>query len=153
MFRGANLLTMDAKGRIAVPARYRQTLQELCDGRLVITLDRSGCLLLYPEPEWLEVEGKLRQLPSTNATARRLQRVMVGHATEMEMDKQGRILLPPVLREVAALDRHVMLVGQINKFELWNEEAWNRLREQWMAAPMDEETDLSLPEAFDSLTL
>ncbi len=153
MFRGANLLAMDAKGRIAVPSRYRQTLQDLCEGRLVITLDRSGCLLLYPEPEWLEVEQKLRQLPATNNDARRLQRLMVGHATELELDKQGRILLPAVLREVAALERHIMLVGQINKFELWDETAWNQMREQWMAAPMEEEANLSLPEAFDSLTL
>jgi MraZ protein len=144
---------MDAKGRIAVPSRYRQTLQDLCEGRLVITLDRSGCLLLYPEPEWLEVEQKLRQLPATNNDARRLQRLMVGHATELELDKQGRILLPAVLREVAALERHIMLVGQINKFELWDETAWNQMREQWMAAPMEEEANLSLPEAFDSLTL
>ena len=144
---------MDAKGRIAVPARYRQTLQELCDGRLVITLDRSGCLLLYPEPEWLEVESQLRKLPSTSVNARTLQRVMVGHATELELDKQGRVLLPPVLREAADLDRHVMLVGQLNKFELWNETAWTELRKQFMTVHADEETDLSLPEAFDSLTL
>ena len=105
MFRGANKVTLDAKGRLAMPARYRDTLVERSEGRLVATVDRSDrCLLIYPLPDWEEIERKLMRLPTLNPQARRLQRLMVGHATDLELDSHGRVLVPPKLREYAGLD-------------------------------------------------
>src|SRR5512145_1807684 len=120
MFRGVNTLQLDAKGRLAIPTRYRETLARHCDGRMVVTVDRDQCLLLYPLPDWEQIERKLMSLPSLHAQARRLQRLMVGHATELELDGHGRLLLPPELREFALLERHGMLIGQGNRCELWD---------------------------------
>src|SRR5579859_80546 len=105
MFRGINNLTLDAKGRLAVPARYRERIQEACRGQLVVTIDRDHCLLLYPLPEWEALEERLVRLPSLNKQARELQRLLLGHATEVEMDGHGRLLLPPELRGFAGLER------------------------------------------------
>ncbi|MEQ6343038.1 MAG: division/cell wall cluster transcriptional repressor MraZ [Gammaproteobacteria bacterium] len=128
MFRGVTSLSLDTKGRMAMPAKYRDRLQDLCGGQLVITVDRDDrCLLVYPLPEWEEIERKLAKLPSLNKQARRLQRLLIGHATECELDSAGRILLPPKLREYAGLDKQVMLLGQVNKFELWDEQVWNAI--------------------------
>ncbi|WP_089723876.1 division/cell wall cluster transcriptional repressor MraZ [Candidatus Thiosymbion oneisti] len=132
MFRGVSFLNLDAKGRLAIPARYRERLQSCCDSRLVITVDRDHCLLIYPEPTWVEIERKLDQLPSFNEQARMLQRLYIGHAQEVDMDGQGRVLLPPALRSFAALDKRVALVGQGKKFELWDEEAWNDNCNDWL---------------------
>lgn len=153
IFRGPNPLTMDAKGRIAIPTRYRQAIQDEYHGQLVVTIDFSGCLLLYPELNWAEVEEKLRGLPSTHKASRRLQRLMIGHATELEMDNQGRILLPSVLRDFAGLERQIMLAGQGNKFEIWSESAWNGLLEEMKQDAQNGETDLLLPEGVDLLAL
>ncbi|VAX00438.1 Cell division protein MraZ [hydrothermal vent metagenome] len=138
MFRGVNALNLDAKGRVAMPTRYRQRLSDTCDGQMVITVDNSDrCLLLYPLQEWEVVERKLQKLPSFNRQARRLQRMLIGHATEVEMDGTGRLLVPPPLREFADLEKRVVLIGQSNKFELWNEELWTESRSDWMAAGDD----------------
>lgn len=132
MFRGANKITLDAKGRLAMPTRYRARIEERCDNRVVVTVDRDYCLLIYPLPEWEEIERRLARLPTLNRQARRLQRLMIGHATELELDGHGRILLSKELREFAALDRQVMLIGQGNKFELWDEARWSERRDQWL---------------------
>ena len=150
MFRGVNALNLDAKGRMAMPAKYRDRLQETCNGQLIITVDRDHCLLLYPLPEWEIIERKLVKLPSFNLQARRLQRLLIGHATETEIDGAGRILLPPPLREFAELDKRVVLIGQGNKFELWNEASWDERREQWLAK---DEDDSPLPAELESLSL
>src|SRR5690606_3399505 len=150
MFRGASKVTLDAKGRMVMPNRYRQQLAERADGRLVMTVDRDQCLLLYPLPEWEQVERKLMALPSLNAQARRLQRLMVGHATDLELDGHGRVLVPPELREFAGLERHAMLIGQGNRFELWDEARWNGRRALWLQGD-DSTTDL--PSALESLSL
>ena len=121
-FRGINNLTLDAKGRMAVPSRYRERLLEICGGRIVITVDRDHCLLVYPLPEWEIIENKLVSLPSLNKQARLLQRLLIGYATECEIDSQGRVLLPAMLREFAGLDKKTVLIGQGKKFEIWNEE-------------------------------
>lgn len=134
-----------------MPARYRDRLMETCDGQLVITVDRDHCLLLYPLPEWEEIERKLVRLPSLNKQARRLQRLLIGHATECELDSHGRILLPPPLREFAHLDKHLVLIGQGNKFELWDEKIWNEQREAWLAEEGQE--DGELPPELESLSL
>jgi MraZ protein len=150
MFRGASKITLDAKGRMAMPTRYRDRLSEKSDGRLVVTVDRDYCLLIYPLPDWEEIERKLVRLPSLNPQARRLQRLMVGYATELDLDGHGRILLPRELREFAGLDRQAILIGQGNKFELWDEERWNAKRDQWLQT---EDDGVDLPAELESLSL
>lgn len=150
MFRGVNTLNLDAKGRIAMPMRYRQRLADGCNGQLVITVDRDRCLLIYPLPEWELIERKLVKLPSFNKQARRLQRLLIGHATEVELDSAGRVLLPPPLREFADLEKKAVLIGQGNKFELWNEALWSERRDVWLA----EDDDLEdLPADLETLSL
>ena len=151
MFRGANKVTLDSKGRLAMPTRYRERIFERSNGRLIATVDRSDpCLLIYPLPEWEEIELKLRRLPTLNPVARRLQRLMIGHATDLELDGSGRILLPSSLREFAKLSKTAMLIGQGNRFELWDEAQWNESREQWLQA--DEPAE-ELPPELASLSL
>jgi MraZ protein len=150
MFRGANKLTLDAKGRMVMPTRYRERLQERCGGKLVITVDKEQCLLIYPLPDWEEIERKLMRLPSLNAQARRLQRLMVGHATDTDLDAHGRLLLPPNLREFSLLKRDAMLIGQGMRFELWDEARWNERRDEWLAG---EESATDLPAELETLSL
>jgi len=150
MFRGATKITLDDKGRMVMPTRYRQQILELAQGNLVVTVDKDQCLLIYPLPEWEQIERKLMSLPSLNATARRLQRLMVGHATDLPLDGHGRVLLPPELREFAKLERYGMLVGQGNRFELWDETRWNERRDAWLA---NTEAPTDLPSELESLSL
>lgn len=150
MFRGVNNITLDAKGRMAMPTRYRERLHERCDGQLVVTVDRDHCLLVYPLPEWEEIERKLVRLPSLNKQARRLQRLLIGHATECQLDVNGRVLLPLPLREFASLERQAVLIGQGNKFELWDEQIWNERRDVWLA---EEDDELEMPDELESLSL
>jgi MraZ protein len=132
MFRGATRLSVDDKGRMVMPTRHRDRLRELSAGRVVVTVDRDQCLLIYPTPEWEQIERKLMALPSLQPAARDLQRLMVGHATDLEIDAHGRLLLPAELREFAGLDRHAMLIGQGARFELWDEARWNEKRDSWL---------------------
>lgn len=132
MFRGVANLSLDAKGRMAMPARYRDPLMACCGGKLIVTLDRDGCLLIYPLPNWEIIENELMKLPSMNPAVRAIQRLLLGHATECDLDGQGRLLIPGPLRRVAGLGRQVVLIGQGNKFELWDEGAWAEQRERWM---------------------
>jgi MraZ protein len=122
-FRGIAQLVLDAKGRLAIPAKHRDALG---DGRsrVVMTADPSRCLLLYPVSAWEPIQARLMNLSSFNEQTRSLQRLIVGHADDVDIDAAGRILVPPALREFASLDRHVVLVGQGRKFELWNDAAW-----------------------------
>ena len=125
MFRGATLVNLDSKGRLSVPTRYRDQLNESASGQMVCTIDiNHACLLLYPLPEWEIIEQKLSRLSSMNPQERRVQRLLLGHASECQMDSAGRLLIAPVLRQHAGLTKEVMLVGQFNKFELWDETAW-----------------------------
>ena len=149
MFRGATKVTLDAKGRLAIPTGYRERIAMRCDGQLIVTVDKDYCLLIYPFPDWEEIERKLVRLPSLNKKARRLQRLMVGHATEVSLDGHGRILLSRELREFANLGRQAMLIGQGNKFELWDEDSWNQKRDEWLSD--DDETDL--PAELESLSI
>ena len=135
---------------MVMPTRYREQISELAQGKLVVTVDRDQCLLIYPLPEWEQIERKLMSLPSLNATARRLQRLMVGHATDLPLDGHGRMLLPAELREFAKLGRHGMLIGQGNRFELWDEARWNERRDAWLAST---EPPTDLPSELESLSL
>lgn len=151
MFRGVSIVNLDAKGRLAIPSKHRDRLQEMCDSHLVVTVDRDRCLLLYPEPEWEVIERKFSALPALDPTARSLQRLYVGNAQEVDVDAQGRILLPQYLREFASLEKRVAFVGQGIKFELWDEQAWHARNE---AALNDAAIgDLALEAGLGSLTL
>jgi MraZ protein len=130
VFRGVAQLNLDSKGRLAVPARYREALIVRCDGRLVITADSDKCLLLYPLPEWEPIQQKLMGLSSFNPRIRDLQRRLIGYAEDVAMDGAGRLLVSPALREFAELTKNVVLVGQGNKFELWDAEKWQHVLER-----------------------
>jgi len=152
VFRGINAILLDTKGRMAMPARYREQLQQNGTSQLVVTIDTdSPCLLIYSLPEWEVIEQKLQALPSFNRAARRIQRLLIGHATELELDGSGRVLLPPLLREYAKLDKRVMLVGQGKKFELWDEQQWHLGRVNWLAEEASSAAEL--PNELQSLSL
>jgi MraZ protein len=150
MFRGPSKVTLDSKGRLAIPARHRERILTRGDGHVVATVDRDYCLLIYPLPDWEEIERKLIRLPTLNKQARRLQRLMLGHATELELDAHGRILLTRELRDFAGLERQAMLIGQGNKLELWDEQRWNERRAEWLAGDSD---STELPQELESLSL
>ncbi len=150
-FRGINNLTLDAKGRMAMPSRYRERLLEICGGRIVVTVDRDHCLLVYPLPEWERIEDQLVNLPSLNKQARLLQRLLIGYATECEIDTQGRILLPAMLREFAGLNKKAVLIGQGKKFEIWDEDAWVESQGEWVESVKN--GDDELPAALEELSL
>ncbi len=151
MFRGNNEINMDAKGRMAIPVRYRDLLASLCEGRLIVTIDiHDQCLLLYPLPEWEKIETQIARLPTFNPASRKLQRLLIGHARELELDGSGRILIPPELRKHAQIDKKVMLVGQSHRLELWSEECWDVQREAWLAETADEE---AIPDEMLTLSL
>jgi MraZ protein len=147
MFRGINSATLDAKGRMALPARFREVLQVGADGKTVVTIDmREKCLLLYPLPEWEVVQRKLESLPNVGARPRLLQRLLIGHATDLELDAQGRVLLPAMLREYALLEKKLVLVGQGKKLEIWSGDHWQERMGNWLA----DESELA--EAGDEFT-
>lgn len=153
MFRGINGINIDPKGRIAMPTKYRDRLQLDSNSSVVLTIDtEERCLLLYPLPEWEEIERKIAALPSFNPAARRIQRLLIGHATDVEMDGQGRILLPPLLRDYAGLSKRAVLVGQGKKFELWDEKHWNNSRDQWLEEE-SKGSNSGLPDEVKSISL
>jgi len=125
MFRGVTQLSLDAKGRLAIPARYRSELMSTCSGHLIVTVDPSKCLLIYPQPAWEPIEQKLNNLSSFDTVTRNLQRLLVGNACDVDMDAANRILISPPLRQFAGLSKDVVLVGQGTKLELWDETQWN----------------------------
>ncbi len=147
-FRGVTELVLDAKGRLAVPSRYREALTPAGDGRMVLTADPSRCLLLYPLAAWAPIQSRLMALSSFNEKIRSLQRLIVGYADDVEIDAAGRILVPPALRRYANLDRRAVLVGQGRKFELWDEAQWQVQTSQAIAFPEGD-----LPPELDGFTL
>ena len=152
VFRGINGINIDAKGRIVMPTRYRDRLLLDSKSTVVVTIDTEvRCLLVYPLPEWEEIEKKLAALPSFNQGARRIQRLLIGHATDIEMDGAGRILLPPLLREYAGLSKRAVLVGQGKKFELWDESHWQVRRDEWLSEEAN--SDAVLPDEVKNLSL
>ena len=149
-FRGVSNLSLDAKGRIVLPARYRERLLEICHSQMIVTIDTDQpCLLIYPQPEWELIEEKIEALPSFNPTTRRIQRLLIGHATEVEVDANGRMLLANPLREYAQLGKKVVLIGQGKKFELWDETLWSEGMDSWL----NESVDAEMPGALAELTL
>jgi MraZ protein len=125
MYLGNHAITMDAKGRLAIPARVRDELTASCGGQLVVTAHhQEPCLLVYPEPQWQQLLPQIEALPNINRRARQIQRALLGYATHVEMDGNGRILLSPTLRDYAGLEKDSMLVGQGRKLEIWSEARW-----------------------------
>ena len=146
-FRGIAQVVLDAKGRLAIPARHRDGLANGASS-IVITADPGGCLLLYPLAAWEPIQARLMSLSSFNEPIRSLQRLLVGYADDVEIDTAGRILVPPALRRYARLDKHVVLVGQGRKFELWDETAWQAQTAKAIAFPAD-----GLPPELDGFSL
>ena len=149
MFRGGSTVKLDAKGRLALPTRYRPLITERYEGRLVVTIHPDGCLLLYPQPQWEEIEHRLINTANQDRRVRDMQRMLVGYATEVEMDGHGRILLAPRLRDFAKLDKSVALLGVGKKFEIWNEETWEQIGSGWMEGQVVAD---GTPHSLESLT-
>ena len=151
MFRGVQHINMDPKGRLAMPARQREPLLALCNGQLVATIDtQSRCLFIYPLPQWEKIERDIQELPALNPDIKRFQRLVLGYASDLELDGSGRLLLPAPLRDYARLEKKLVLVGQGKKLELWAEASWLAEREQALA---NAETAAQLPAELMSLTL
>ena len=152
MFRGSNSATLDGKGRMALPTRTRETLSRLSENKVVVTIDmREPCLLLYPLSDWEVVQGKLESLSNINPQARLLQRLLIGHATDLQLDGAGRLLLPSMLRDFAQLEKKLVLVGQGNKIEIWSEQNWHQRMGEWVeegANALAENADM-----FDGLSV
>ena len=139
MFRGVQHINLDAKGRLSVPARQREALLDISAGSIVVTIDtQSSCLVLYPLREWERIERDIQNLPTLNPAIRRFQRLVLGYASDLDLDSNGRILLPGALREYAHLEKRVVLVGQGNKLELWSESLWEAECEAALAAEEDD---------------
>lgn len=137
-FKGVNPINLDAKGRMAIPARYRDLIAGCCAGQMVVTIDTEDrCLLLYPLPEWESIQAQVDALPGFNPEFRRIKRLLIGHATDLDIDSNGRLLLPAPLREYAGLDKKIMLLGQGKKFEIWSESGWLATRESYLEAAND----------------
>ena len=144
MFRGTSAITLDSKNRITIPTRYREELFADCQGKMVCTVDiQHPCLLLYPLPEWEEIELKLCGLSSMNPQERLLQQVLLGNASDCEIDKSGRLLINGPLRTHAGLEKNIMLVGQLKKFEIWSEQAWQGQMQQGIAKIQSGEIELT----------
>ena len=120
MFMGQYNHTIDAKGRLIIPSKFREALGD----EFVVTKGLDGCLFVYDNKEWAAFEEKLKSLPLTNKDARQFVRFFLAGAALAEVDKQGRILLPAVLREFAALEKEVVLIGVASRVEIWSKERW-----------------------------
>ena len=127
MFQGTTELTLDAKGRLAVPTKHRDALTSGGQG-VVLTAHPDGCLLLYTHPAWEPISARMQSLTAFNEQARWWNRLLVGHAEELLLDAQGRILVSPTLRKFASMTRDVMCVGQGSHFELWDVATWEEKR-------------------------
>lgn len=147
MFKGISNLNIDTKGRASMPQRYRNDFCIKNKCKLVITADKDKCLLIYTHNNWNTIEKKLSNLPSYNKEARFIQRLVIGHATESEIDSQGRFLIPNPLREYAGIQKKIILLGQGSKFELWSETIWNKKMKSWLESEnIDEAKNNALTE-------
>jgi MraZ protein len=154
VFLGVNTLNLDAKGRIAIPAKYRDTLAQTCASRVVVTINPNPsdkCLWLYPENEWNDVARRLSRLPNMQREVQLIQRMVLGYASEVELDGQGRILLSNELRDYAGLGKRVALVGNMQKFEIWDAETWSGRQDDWLTEAFSDPARLS--EALGGMSL
>ena len=145
MFRGVQHINLDAKGRVAVPSRQRELLSVMSEGHIVLTVDtQAPCLALYALPEWERIESDVQALPALKPAIKRFQRLVLGYASDLQLDGSGRILIPPALRDYAKLEKRAVLVGQGNKLELWSEELWQQECVAALAADSVEELPAEL---------
>ena len=161
MFRGVSELSLDSKGRITVPTRHREPLitsssdeteKNSSTGTCIVTIDtEENCHLIYPLAQWEKIETQIEALPSFNKQARKVQRLLLGHATEVNIDSHGRMLIPPPLREFAHLDKQCVLIGQGKKFELWSKADWDQQRDTWLKEGTEEGDDV--PPSLLSISL
>jgi MraZ protein len=131
MFYGEHEHTIDRKGRLIIPSRFREVMKEHYTERFVVTRGLDRCLFLFPEDEWRTQEAKFRALSFTKPEARRFNRFYFSGASELTCDRQGRVLIPPYLKEYAGIKRDVMLVGVSNRIEIWDQEEWKKFYEQF----------------------
>lgn len=145
MYFGETTINLDAKGRLAIPVRYRESLEKQCGNRMVLTYSAfdSGSLWLQPEKTWEKMRDDVMALPSFNAAHRGLQRRLVGSATVVELDGNGRILLPASLRQVTGLEKRVVMLGMGPRFEIWNERTLNNTRAE-EEANLDEQVSAEM---------
>lgn len=146
-FRGIANINLDTKGRMAMPKKYRPLEEDTASGVWVATIDiNDPCVLIYPVEAWEKIEQQLMALPNIDPMARRLQRLLLGHATELEPDTQGRMLLPNALRDYAGLTKEALLVGQGNKLELWDQQRWDTERDLWLQEAKADEGGVVSPQ-------
>jgi MraZ protein len=139
MFKGIHNINLDAKGRLTMPTKYRNTISDQSNGNMVVTIDsEEKCLLLYPETIFSGIEKKINDLPSFTKNHRRIQRLIIGHAEDLELDSSGRILLPKPLRLVAEMSKKITLIGQGEKFEIWSDDIWSNRVNKWRSEETDE---------------
>ena len=150
MLSGHTSINLDAKGRLAIPTRYRAHLEEVANGKIVATAHPDVCLMLYPFNEWGPVQRQVMKLSNLEPKALDLQRLIIGYASELEMDGSGRLLLPPSLREFAQLEKHAVLIGLGNKFELWDAKRWDERQNSWIGGGT---TEGGLSDQLNSLSL
>ena len=147
MFYGSHAINMDAKGRIAIPTRVREQLQEHCQGKIVLTAHTENrCLHIFPEPYWQQILPEIETLPTFNKISRRAKLLLLGHACQLECDANGRVLLPPTLREYGNFEKKLMLVGQGKGLELWSDGEFNH----YIESDVDDE---EMPEGMKGLAL
>lgn len=152
MFRGISNLNVDTKGRLAIPSRYRCSIIDTSKSQIIVTVDHTDhCLLIYPMQDWINVEEQLMKLSNMNRRSRNVQRLLLGHASECELDSQGRIRISAPLRDYAGLERKVVLVGQLNKFELWDAATWQTERNAWLAEAQSD--DMEMDDALSQVSI
>ena len=149
-FKGIHNINLDSKGRLGIPVTYRDHITGLLKGSMVITIDtEEKCLLLYTSGIWAKIQSKINELPSFNKNARRIQRLLVGHAEDIDVDSSGRILISKPLREYASLVKKIILIGQGDKFEIWDQDLWNQNVDKWR----DEVTSNDDAEALSDISI
>ena len=142
MFKGIHNINLDAKGRLTIPTKYRNTINDQSNGNMVITIDsEEKCLLLYPATIFSNIEKKINDLPSFTKNHRRIQRLIIGHAEDLELDSSGRILLSKPLRIVAEMSKKIALIGQGDKFEIWSDDIWSNRVNKWRSEETDESSE------------
>ena len=142
MFKGIHNINLDAKGRLTIPTKYRNTINDQSNGNMVVTIDsEEKCLLLYPATVFSNIEKRINDLPSFTKNHRRIQRLIIGHAEDLELDSSGRILLSKPLRAVSEMSKKVTLIGQGDKFEIWSDDIWSNRVNKWRSEETDESSE------------
>ncbi|MDR1934093.1 MAG: division/cell wall cluster transcriptional repressor MraZ [Candidatus Accumulibacter sp.] len=148
MFQGATELSLDLKGRLAIPARHREALVSASGGQLVLTAHPDHCLLLYPASAWEPIRAKVLAVSSLDKRSASYQRLLVGYANDETLDSTGRLLISPALRKFAQLEKQVWLIGQGSHFEIWSDAGWQRQQEAFLGM-----ADEPLPPGLEDLAL